>query len=110
VSNNSAGLFNFSAYPGYGGGLCIAGGTVTVTEDTVESNTADFGSGGGLYVAAGTVTLTNCTVEYNGATGYGGGLYSQTGATVYINPFTLANIINNTAAIDPNIDGSYILT
>jgi len=30
------------------------------------------------------------------------------GATVDIDAFTLANTINNTAAIDPNIDGTYI--
>jgi len=96
-----------------GGGVYVAGGTVSLSGDTVDSNSVGYYSdvsGGGLYVAAGTMTLTNDTVEYNGATGYGGGLYIQTGDTVYIDPFTLANIINNTAAIDPNIDGTYILT
>jgi len=41
--------------------------------------------------------------------GYGGGLYIQSGATVYLDVFTVANTLNNTADVDPNIDGSYIL-
>jgi len=139
VNNNSADLAtNSGFYPGYGGGLYIAGGTVTLTNNTVESNTATYGggvyvaggtvslsgdtvdsnsasyysavSGGGLYIAAGTVTLTNCTVASNTANGYGGGIYIASGATVYIDPFTLAHVINNTAATDPNIDGTYIET
>jgi hypothetical protein len=69
-----------------------------------------------MYVAGGTVSLRSVTVTSNMAVGgitygagYGGGLYIAAGATVYLDAFTLANIINNTADIDPNIDGSYIL-
>jgi len=102
-----------SAYDG--GGLYVADGTVTLTSDTVESNGAGCGGGqligygGGLCVAGGTVTLTSDTVESNSA-GYGGGLFIAQGAIVYIDAFTLAHVINNTAAIDPNIDGTYIKT
>ena len=96
------------AVSGYGGALFAAGGTVALTNDTVESNTATYG--GGLCLAAGTVTLTNCTVQSNTAT-YGGGLYIGTvtipnasdtgvftvsGATVDMDPYTVANTINNT--------------
>ncbi len=96
----------------YGGGLCIAGGTVTLTNDTVESNTATYG--GGLYVAAGTLTLTNCTVQSNTATTYGGGIDIASAATVSIDPFTVANTVNNadssgTNGSTANIDGTYIL-
>jgi hypothetical protein len=54
--------------------------------------------------------ITSDTVESNVASGaysYAGGIYIATAATVSVDPFTLAHVINNTAAIDPNIDGSY---
>jgi len=109
VESNTA---NISS-AGYGGGLYVAGGTVTLTSDTVESNTATYG--GGLYIAAGTVTLSNTTVEANSATDYGGGIYIVSGATVYLDPFTVANTINNTDlsgtnGSTANIDGTYTLT
>jgi hypothetical protein len=117
---------------GFGGGVYVAGGTVTLSNATLSSNLAEGGFagqgyrhpglpgngfGGGLYVAAGTVTLHGGVVASNTAQrvprssggGYGGGLYIAAGATVYLDAFTLANTINNTADIDPNIDGSYVL-
>jgi hypothetical protein len=135
VGLNAFGGGRYNAgYPGnaFGGGLYVAGGSVTLSNDTVENNQAFGGSnsttgaplqfqdayGGGLYVAGGSVTLCSDTVEYNTAKGsinaatghgYGGGIYIASGATVYIDTFTVANTINNTAGIDPNIDGSYIL-
>jgi hypothetical protein len=69
-----------------GGGISMAGGTVTLANCTVSGNTAngDYsqafngingpkGLGGGLYVAGGTLTLDQCTVTGNyawGATGF----------------------------------------
>jgi predicted outer membrane repeat protein len=94
-----------------GGGICYIavylGGTMTLSNDTVESNSAS--SGGGLYVND-KMTLSNDTVESNSASSGGGGIYIATAATVYIDPFTVANTINNTASTEPNIDGTYILT
>jgi hypothetical protein len=116
---------------GSGGGLYVAGGIVTLSSDMLQYNTAQGGFsysggggyGGGLDVAGGTVTLCTDTVESNLATGvqgfgvsssdFGGGIYIELGGTVYIDPSTVANTINNT---DPsgtngstaNIDGSYI--
>jgi hypothetical protein len=78
------------------------------------------GYGGGLYAANGaSVTLCSDTVEYNAASGgagaknrngngYGGGLFIKY-ATLYLDSFTLANIINNTADHNANIDGKYAL-
>jgi hypothetical protein len=128
VANSTLGSNTTSSSgTGYGGALFVAGGTVALTNDTVESNTATYG--GGLCVAAGSVTLTNCTVQSNLAT-YGGGLYVGTvilpnasdtgaypvsGATVYLDPYTFANTINNTDSSGTNgstanIDGTYFLT
>ena len=39
-----------------------------------------------------------------------GGIDIEVGSVVYIDAFTLANVINNTANYAPNIDGSYIPT
>jgi len=111
VESNSANI---------GGGLYLGpslslGGVTTVTleSDTVESNKAL--SGGGMYVGyvgAGTVTLTNDTVDsIYVASAYAtvtlasdtvGGLFIAKGATVYIDAFTLAHVIN--------IYGTYIET
>jgi hypothetical protein len=113
VMNTSTVNNNFIYSPGagyatYGGGMYVAGGAVTLSNDAVQSNSAIFG--GGLYVTGGTMTLSNDTVESNSASSAGGGIYVASLATVYIDPFTLAHVINNTAAVDPNIDGTYIET
>jgi len=40
----------------------------------------------------------------------GGGIFIAAWAAVSINAFTLANTINNNAAIDPNSDGTHFAT
>jgi hypothetical protein len=113
--------------PALGGGICVAGGSVSLSSDTVEYNSATgnnqfsfsgVGYGGGIYIASGaTVTLCSDTVEFNTASanyipeGYGGGIYIAGGSTVYIDTAAVANTINNTEGpgyLD-NIYGSYIL-
>jgi hypothetical protein len=111
---------------GQGGALFVAGGTVGLNGTVVESNLAesgngDFGNeftgGGGLYVAAsGTVIFCGATVDFNatrsrdgGLGSEGGGIYSQSGATVYLDTFTVNNTISNTSDDSPsNINGTYI--
>ncbi len=67
---------------GFGAGLYIDGGTITLTNCTVSGN---HGSnwGGGLF-NNGTATLTNCTVVGNSGVS-GGGLYDQGGMTKLTN-------------------------
>jgi hypothetical protein len=106
-AGNGGGLGGNAGYggsggAGSGGGMDVAGGTVTLTNDTLSGNQANAGpgggggnggngsgagpggngggggngSGGGIYVAAGIVTLTNDTLSSNqakGDTGGGGG-------------------------------------
>ena len=79
----------------------------------MESNSAS-GDGGGLYFGGGTITLTNDTVEFNQASN-GGGLVIYSGVTVYLDSFTLANTINNKDGSGlngstANIDGKYTLS
>jgi hypothetical protein len=116
------------AGPGYGGALYVAGGTVTLTSALLASNAARggpqaYGSfagngfGGALYLAGGTVILRNDTLTGNsaaGGTGYqpglgeGDGLFINSAAAVYLDTFTQAHVINNTASTrDPNIHGRY---
>jgi predicted outer membrane repeat protein len=111
ISNNTA------TY--WGGGIVTgtsSATTVALTNDTIQSNTATTtagvaggGEGGGLLIGyTSTVTLTNVTVKSNTATNSGGGIYIESGATVYLDAFTLANVINNSAQHHRNIDGSYL--
>jgi len=119
---------------GFGGGTFIAAGTVRLTSVTAESNSAigapasvqfsNFpgnGYGGSIYAGGGTLTLCSDTVESNSAPtgqlsgyGYGGGIYIVSGATVYIDSFTVAHTINNTDSSGlngstANINGPFIL-
>jgi hypothetical protein len=105
---------------GYGGALYVAGGSVTLSNDTISSNTAssggDVAEGGGVYVAGGSVTVSSCSITYNtakvdfvGSTAAGGGIYIVSGAKVYLDSYTVTHTTNNIAAIDPDIDGMYIV-
>ena len=94
----------------YGGGLFLCGGTATLTSCIVQGNSASqaapvssvfTGQGGGIYIYFGSANPG----------GYGGG-YIYT--SVYLDPATVANTINNTDesglnGSTANIDGTYIL-
>jgi hypothetical protein len=143
-SNTAQGGFGGGGRPsgnggnGFGGGLYAGGGTISLFNDTVDFNAASGGSsyggngfatgspgiagngfGGGLCAGGGTISLFYDTVEFNTASGgsgnvngqgEGGGLYIDTHATLSLDAFTLANVINNTASTSNNdIFGSYIL-
>jgi predicted outer membrane repeat protein len=55
-----------------GGGIYMAGGTLTLDHCTVSGNRA-INEGGGIYMAGGTLTLNQSTVSGNYAEDYGGG-------------------------------------
>ncbi len=82
---------------GSGGGLYVAGGSVTLTGSTLSANTAQggqggrgggrfhggtggLGGGGGLYAAGGTVALNQDTVTRNAAQGGAGGAGVHSGS------------------------------
>lgn len=69
----------------------MAGGSVTLTNDTISDNRA--GSPEGSQPSA----------------GYGGGVFIAANAKVYIDSFTVAHMNFNHAAWYPNIDGTYTL-
>ncbi|MCZ8039857.1 MAG: right-handed parallel beta-helix repeat-containing protein, partial [Microcystis sp. LE17-20A] len=77
----------------YGGGIYNAG-TLTLTNNTISDNTANF-YGGGIY-NGGTLTLTNSTITDNTATyGGGGGIYNNGGTLTLTN----STITGNTAPL-----------
>jgi hypothetical protein len=83
---------------GLGAGLEVGGGTVTLISDTLTTNHAYGGSSSAGYWGPRPL-------------GEGGGIYIASAATVYIDPFTLANVISNTASTsNSNIFGTYIET
>jgi hypothetical protein len=90
---------------GLGGGLYVAGGTVTLTSATVSSNGAWAGAGG---LGGG----GDITIGLNGrpGLGQGGGLFIAPVAAVGLDPFTVQHVLNNTASTSyPDIFGSYSL-
>jgi probable HAF family extracellular repeat protein len=117
----------WDARPGgsaFGGAVYGAGGTVNISNTTFKDNYVVGGNsgpsssiagsayGGAIYVAAGQVVLTNTIVSNNEAraetsSGHGGGLFIASSASVSLDPFTLANVINN---LPDNIEGTYIVT
>jgi predicted outer membrane repeat protein len=108
---------NFIRNSGYGGGgIYITAGTATISNCTLTGNSAAGGLGGGIDVYGGfgaTLTITGCTLSGNSAQ-LGGGIFIQSGAVMYLDAFSVANIVNNTDSSGPNgptanIDGSYTL-
>ncbi len=67
----------------YGGGIYNDYGNLTVTNSTLKNNTAKvvFG-GGGIYNDHGNLTVTNCSINNNTATN-DGGIYTTHGGGIY---------------------------
>jgi hypothetical protein len=106
VEQASTGDYSQSWLYSYGGGICVAGGIVTMTNSSVVSNYAD--TGGGIYVGAGgmlsleqgivgdndasdgggmavsdaTLTSNNSVWACNSASTDGGGVFLEGAATV----------------------------
>jgi predicted outer membrane repeat protein len=72
----------------YGGGI-ENGGTLTLINSAVSSNSAVFGGGGIFNLQSGTLTLTNSTVSANSRPTEGGGVYNR--GTMTITDGTLSN-------------------
>ena len=66
---------------GYGGGLCVAGGTVILTNDSITNNEAGWSNQNGYYTG------------YAG--GFGGGIYIASGGKVYLDSYTTVHTQNN---------------
>lgn len=82
-----------------GGGVCLRGGKLNVSQSTVDNNKAYSGNGGGIRIeAAEAVNIINSTISENEALS-GGGI-SLTGTT--------ANIVNSTISHNTATNGGGI--
>lgn len=82
-TNSTAILEGFTIKYGYahsgaseGGGVFIVSGSPTISNCTIESNSAHL-YGGGVYVRNGSPTIWNCTIKLNKVNSQGGGLYKD---------------------------------
>jgi hypothetical protein len=75
---------------GVGGGLCVTGGTVAMSDSTVSGNTAQGGAGGNGFA----ITPVKTTAAGDGGDGLGGGLYASGGTL----SFHLVSVSENSAA------------
>jgi hypothetical protein len=125
--DGGTGVFYFDGYTNggnggnaFGGGIDVAGGSVTLSRDSLANNTAQGGQpgtggiycgsayGGAISVVGGTVTLISGTVESNAATGgveppsygdvdgvgYGGGLYVSGGTVTMCSDTVESNSVS----------------
>ena len=60
-----------------GSGINVSGGTTTISNSTINDNTAS--DGGGIYALGGSVTITNSSIR-NNVSDYGGGIYAHANA------------------------------
>jgi len=82
-------------FDGWGGGIAIAGGSVTLEGNYIHSNKANLyngpGDGGGIYIDSGNPTLKNNLLRANEAGGDGSGR----GGGIFINASAQPMLINN---------------
>ena len=87
-----------SSGDGFGGGIVIFGGSLTVVNSTISGNVSDQ-RGGGVASLGGSVTLIHTTVTGNSAPDdRGGGIYMNDGTLTIQNSI----IAGNLASSDPN--------
>jgi len=86
-------LFSYNSAYHLGGAIYSTAGTVTLTNDTMDFNTAE--TGGALALDGGTVTVNSSTMETNTATSAGGAIYEAYGTLAVVNSF----LQHNTAGV-----------
>jgi hypothetical protein len=72
----------------WGGGVFAQGAAVTLTNDSLVNNSGALGVG--LFMNGGSATITSSTIANNAATTWGGGIYNQA-ATLTLTNDTIAN-------------------
>jgi hypothetical protein len=104
-----AGGYGGAGGNGFGGAVYVAGGTATLTGDTVYSNTA-WGGNGGKGGINGAIYYGPSGSPGSSGMGEGGGLYIAPLGTVYLDAFTLGHFSHNTASTsNDDVFGSYTL-
>lgn len=80
-----------------GGGIYCRRSSPTITNCSIQGNTADGQDhrGGGFYLSEASPTIENCTIEGNtavGVDGHGGGVYAQGSSAIFRNCTITANV------------------
>lgn len=86
---------------GTGGAIYVEGGglEVIISDSTISGNSSS-GNGGGIYAAGAILTLTNVTLNGNTATNWGGGMFNADNSTASLKNVTLSgNNASNGAAM-----------
>ncbi len=101
---------------GFGGGVYLHQGNITMNNATIGGSTAALGnytgnSGGGIYVNSGSATMLSTLIQHNKAnSGSGGGLYVG-GGDVFINPNEIgAGIRSKISDNEAGLDGGGVYT
>ncbi|MBI2303897.1 MAG: right-handed parallel beta-helix repeat-containing protein, partial [Chloroflexi bacterium] len=94
IANNT--IFGNTAT--FGGGIYAYNSTVTITINTIVSNTTSsgFGGGGGINAYYSTATISGNTISGNTAAGAGGGIYANNGTTTITNNTISGNTASHT--------------
>ena len=79
-----------ASHGGYGGGGVYSQGVISLTNSTLNANTAQ-NAGGGIYTGYGQATLTNVTISGNASNWGGGGVQNFVAATVLTNTIVANN-------------------
>ena len=90
-----------------GGGIRTNGGTLTITDSTIDHNTAAF-YGGGIYITHGSLTVTGSLIDQNSG-GFGGGIGAEV-ATVSVTNSTVSGNHSTTSGGGIEGDTSATLT
>jgi hypothetical protein len=118
---------NYFEGPAFGGGIYIAGGTVSITSSAFGGNSAkgQTAYGGAVYVAAGTVTMSGDTfgnvnplvgngnsavggyASSRAGDGYGGAVYVAGGSVTLTNDYIQGNYVADLLNADGVFYGDY---
>jgi hypothetical protein len=91
-----------------GAGIAAFGAT-TISNAIITANTAETGDGGGLYTSNNVVTVTQSTIEGNTAL-MGGGVYADEGGDLVISKSTLSNNTADSAGGVYNIGAKLMIS
>jgi CSLREA domain-containing protein len=90
-------LIGTTCFDACGAGVLTTGGSLTITDSAIDSNSAsgsDVGNAGGIYCTSCTLTITNSTISNNTASGpgwsVGGGILKTGSGTTTITNTTIS--------------------
>ena len=92
-------------------GIAVSGSTATITSNTIQNNSTNFGNGGGIALLGGTANIIQNLITGNSAGFAGGGVWAPLGTFFgQLEVFPPDQLINNTIADNfaPNGSGLFL--